>query len=106
MLMIVGAIMLLIVMQYRMECWVLQFLFYFSKYLSTLKLIMLTSIKAKNYKNFKVSLIVSLIFAILLFFITGICIEIKIVKSFSEQKIGADLMILNNDIFLNRSRIE
>jgi len=70
--MILGSIMVLVVMQSRFECWILNVLFYFSKYLSTLKLIMLKSIKAKQYKNLKVSLIISLIFAFLLFFAAGI----------------------------------
>lgn len=70
--MVAGSIMVLVVMQSRMECWVLAVLFRFSKHLSTLKLIMLKSIKAKQYKNLKVSLIISLIFAFLLFFTAGI----------------------------------
>lgn len=93
--MILGSIMVLVVMQSRMECWVLNLMFYFSRHLSTLKLIMLKSIKAKQYKNLKVSLIVSLIFAFLLFFTAGINIELKIVQSFTERQIGADLMIQN-----------
>lgn len=85
--------MLLIVLQARMECWLLQLLFKLNKHLATLKVIMLKSIKAKQYKNLKVSLIISLIFAFLLFFTAGIKIELKIVESFSERQIGADLMI-------------
>lgn len=85
--------MLLVILQSRMECWVLNLLFCLSQRLSTLKLIMLKSIKAKQYKNLKVSLIVSLIFAFLLFVTAGINIELKIIQSFSERDIGADLMI-------------
>jgi hypothetical protein len=59
-------------MQSRMECWLLKLLFRFNRHLATLKLIMLKSIKAKQYKNLKVSLIISLIFAFLLFFTAGI----------------------------------
>ena len=77
--MIMGSIMLLIVLQARMECWLLQLLFKLNKHLATLKVIMLKSIKAKQYKNLKVSLIISLIFAFLLFFTAGIKIELKIV---------------------------
>ncbi len=103
--MILGSIMVLTVMQSRMECWMLNILFYFNKHLSTLKLIMLKSIKAKQYKNLKVSLIISLIFSFLLFFTTGVNIELQIVQSFSERQIGADLMILNYDKGLNRTII-
>lgn len=70
--MILGSIMVLVVIQSRTECFILNIMFYFSKYLSTLKLILLKSIKAKQYKNLKVSLIISLIFAFLLFFAAGI----------------------------------
>jgi hypothetical protein len=105
--MILGSIMVLIVLQSRMECWTLKLFFYFSKYLSTFKLIMLKSIKAKQYKNLKVSLIISLIFAFLLFFTAGIKIELRIVESFSERQVGADLMVLNYEKqTLNRTKIE
>lgn len=87
--------MVLVVVQSRMECGVLNLLFYLNKHLSTMKLIMLKSIKAKQYKNLKVSLIISLIFAFLLFFTAGINIELKIVQSFTERQVGADLMISN-----------
>ena len=53
---ILGGIMLLVILQSRMETWVLRLLFCSSKRLSTLKLVMLKSIKAKQYKNLKVSL--------------------------------------------------
>lgn len=105
--MILGAIMVLVVMQSRMECWVLNALFYLNKHLATLKLIMLKSIKAKQYKNLKVSLIISLIFAFLLFFTAGINIELKIVQSYSERQIGADLRVINfQKQTLNRPAIE
>lgn len=87
--------MLLVILQSKMECWVLNLMFYMNKHLSTLKLIMLKSIKAKQYKNIKVSLIISLIFAFLLFITCGINVELKIIESFSERQIGADLMIEN-----------
>lgn len=83
--MVLGSIMLLTVLQARLECGVLGVLFRLSRRLATLKLVMLKSIKAKQYKNLKVSLIVSLIFAFLLFFTAGIKIELKIVQSFSER---------------------
>lgn len=70
--MILGAIMLLTVLQSRMEGWVLRMFFWTSSHLRSFKLIMLKSIKAKQYKNLKVSLIISLIFAFLLFFTAGI----------------------------------
>lgn len=70
--MILGAIMLLTVLQSRMEGWVLRMFFWASSHLRSFKLIMLKSIKAKQYKNLKVSLIISLIFAFLLFFTAGI----------------------------------
>jgi hypothetical protein len=80
---ILGGIMLLVIMQHRMEGGILSILFRLSKHLNTLKLIMLKSIKAKQYKNLKVSLIISLIFAFLLFVTAGINIELKIIESFS-----------------------
>jgi hypothetical protein len=104
--MILGAIMVLVVMQSRMECFILSILFYFNKYVSTLKLIMLKSIKAKQYKNLKVSLIISLIFAFLLFFAAGIKIELKIIESFTERQLGADLVIQNFQNDLNRTKID
>ena len=76
---ILGGIMLLVILQSRMECWILGLLFCISKRLSTLKLVMLKSIKAKQYKNLKVSLIISLIFAFLLFVTAGINVELKII---------------------------
>ena len=103
--MILGSIIVLVVMQSRFECWILNLLFYCSKYLSTLKLIMLKSIKAKQYKNIKVSLIISLIFAFLLFFAAGIQVELKIIESFTERQLGGQLVIQNFQNYLDRPKI-
>jgi len=80
--MIFGAIILISILQSRMECSVFELLFLLSKKLNNLKLIILKTIKAKQYKNIKVSIIISLSFAFLLFFTSGLRIEMAIVQSF------------------------
>jgi hypothetical protein len=47
-----------------------------------MKLIMLKNIKAKQYKNIKMTIIIAVTFAFLLFFSSGINIEIMIIESF------------------------
>lgn len=54
---------------------------------------MLKTIKAKQYKNTKMSIIIAVTFAFLLFFSTGINIEIMIVESFIERQLGAKLVL-------------
>jgi uncharacterized protein with PQ loop repeat len=56
---------------------------------------MLKNIKAKQYKNIKMSIIIAVTFAFLLFFSTGINIEIMIVQSFIERQLGAELVLQN-----------
>jgi len=56
-------------------------------------LIVLKTIKAKQYKNVKVSIIIAVIFAFLLFFTSGIRIEMMIVQSFIERQLGAQLVM-------------
>lgn len=80
--MIFGAIILLSVLQSRMECLILEGLFKVSERLNRTKLIILKTIKAKQYKNIKVSIIISIIFAFLLFFASGLKIEAMIIQSF------------------------
>jgi hypothetical protein len=70
--MIFGAIILLSVLQSRMECLILEGVFKISPRLHRTKAILLKSIKAKQYKNIKVSIIISVIFAFLLFFASGL----------------------------------
>jgi hypothetical protein len=87
--MIFGAIIILSVMQSRMECLILEGLFKLSDRLNRTKAILLKTIKAKQYKNIKVSIIISIIFAFLLFFASGLKIEAMIVQSFIERQLGA-----------------
>lgn len=70
--MIFGAIILLSVLQARMECVILEGLFLISSRLARTRAILLKTVKAKQYKNIKVSLIISIIFAFLLFFASGL----------------------------------
>lgn len=80
--MIFGSIILIAVLQARLERLILRLLCAISSRLSKLKVIMLKNIKAKQYKNIKMSIIIAVTFAFLLFFSTGINIEIMIVESF------------------------
>lgn len=70
--MIFGAIILLSIFQSRLECLILEGLFRVSERLRRTKLILLKTIKAKQYKNIKVAIIISVIFAFLLFFASGL----------------------------------
>lgn len=87
--MIFGAIILLSIFQSRMECLILEGLFKVSARLKRTKLILLKTIKAKQYKNIKVAIIISVIFAFLLFFASGLTIETTIIQSFIERQLGA-----------------
>lgn len=91
--MIFGSIILIAVLQARFESLILRIIFYFNERLSKLKIIMLKTIKAKQYKNTKMSIIIAVTFAFLLFFSTGINIEIMIVESFIERQLGAELVL-------------
>jgi hypothetical protein len=77
--MIFGSIILLAVLQSRLERLILRGMSVMSERLSKIKSIMLKNIKAKQYKNIKMSIIIAVTFAFLLFFSTGINIEIMIV---------------------------
>ena len=77
--MIFGSIILLSVVQSRFERLILRVLFFFNERLRKMKMIMLKNIKAKQYKNIKMSIIIAVTFAFLLFFSSGINIEIMIV---------------------------
>lgn len=72
--MILGSLILISVLQSRMECGVLEIFFFFSGRLKRMKLVLLKSIRANQYKNIKVAIIISLIFAFLLFFASGLAI--------------------------------
>lgn len=60
-----------------------------------MKLAILKNIKAKQYKNIKVAIIVSIIFAFVLFFTSGIKIEMQIIQSFIERALGSNLVFEN-----------
>lgn len=51
---------------------ILRVLFKLNSNLNTMKVIILKNIKAKQYKNIKVSIIIAVIFAFVLFFTAGI----------------------------------
>jgi hypothetical protein len=70
--MICGAIILISVLQSRFERIVLRGVCIFSERMRKMKMIMLNNIKAKQYKNLKMSVIIAITFAFLLFFSTGI----------------------------------
>lgn len=57
--------------------------------------VILKNIKAKQYKNIKVSIIIALIFAFVLFFTSGIKVEIEIIESFIKRALGSDLVMEN-----------
>ncbi len=61
----------------------------------TMKLAILKNIKAKKYKNIKVSIIISIIFAFVLFFTAGIKIEMQIIQSFIERALGSNIVFEN-----------
>ena len=71
-LMIVGGVILLAVLQSRCERLILRVIFFFNKRINKMKLIMLKNIKAKQYKNIKMTIIIAVSFAFLLFFSSGI----------------------------------
>lgn len=93
--MIFGAIILLSILQSKIEMGILWFFFRFNKKMKSMKLAILKNIKAKEYKNIKVTIIISLIFAFVLFFTAGINIEIKIIESFIKRALGANLVFEN-----------
>jgi hypothetical protein len=72
--MILGSLILISVLQSRMECGILEIFFFMSKRLERMRLVLLKSIRANQYKNIKVAIIISLIFAFLLFFASGLAI--------------------------------
>jgi hypothetical protein len=70
--MIFGSLVLLVVLQSRIERFILRGFYLLSSRLNCLKMIMLKNIKAKQYKNIKMSVIIAVTFAFLLFFSSGI----------------------------------
>jgi hypothetical protein len=70
--MIFGAIILLSILQSRFEVAIFNLIFRFSSQMRSMKLAILKNIKAKQYKNIKVAIIISIIFAFVLFFTAGI----------------------------------
>ena len=93
--MIFGAIILLTVLQSHIERGILFVLFKLNKRLKAMQAVILKNIKAKQYKNIKVSIIIALIFAFVLFFTSGIKIEIEIIESFIKRALGSDLVMEN-----------
>lgn len=90
--MIFGSIILLGILQSRIEVGIFNLIFRFNKKMRCMKLAILKNIKAKQYKNIKVAIIVSIIFAFVLFFTAGIKIEMQIVQSFIERALGSNLV--------------
>lgn len=70
--MIFGAIILLGILQPRIETAIFTLLFRASHRMQSMRLAILKNIKAKQYKNIKVTIIISIIFAFVLFFTAGI----------------------------------
>lgn len=70
--MIFGSIILLSIFQSKMEEGVFSVLFTYFPKINRMKSSIRKSIKSKKYKNIKVSIIVSIIFAFVLFFTSGI----------------------------------
>lgn len=93
--MIFGAIILLGILQPRIEMAIFSLIFRFNSQMRTMKLAILKNIKAKQYKNIKVTIIISIIFAFVLFFTAGIKIEMQIVQSFIERALGSNLVFEN-----------
>ena len=93
--MIFGAIILFTVLQSHIERGILFVLFKLNKRLKAMQAVILKNIKAKQYKNIKVSIIIALIFAFVLFFTSGIKVEIEIIESFIKRALGSDLVMEN-----------
>ena len=93
--MIFGAIILISILQSKLETAILWVFFRFNKKMRSMKLAIVKNVKAKEYKNIKVTIIISLIFAFVLFFTAGIAIEIQIVESFINRALGANLVFEN-----------
>lgn len=70
--MILGAVMLVSVLQSKIEILILRVFFLISSRFRKMKVIMIKNIRAKQYKNIKVCVIVALTFAFLLFFSSGV----------------------------------
>lgn len=93
--MIFGSIILLSILQSRIEVGIFSIIFRFNSQMRTMKLAILKNIKAKKYKNIKVSIIISIIFAFVLFFTAGIKIEMQIIQSFIERALGSNIVFEN-----------
>jgi hypothetical protein len=91
--MILGSIMLCTVLQSYFEVGVLSLLSMAFGQIKTMRLVMLKNLKAKRFTNLKISLSLALIFAFLLFFTSGISMEIRLIQSFINRGIGSDLVL-------------
>lgn len=103
--MILGAVMLCTVLQGYLEVGVLHLLGRAFTTLKSMRSIMLKNLKAKRFTNLKISLSLALIFAFVLFFTSGINMEIKLIQSFINRGLGSDLVLENYDEGFNVSRI-
>lgn len=65
----------------------------------------LKNLKAKRFTNLKISLSLALIFAFVLFFTSGIYMEIKLIQSFINRGLGSDLVLENYDDGFNTTKI-
>lgn len=97
--------MLCTIMQSYLEIAILNLMGMASKQLSSMRSVMLKNLKAKRFTNLKISLSLALIFAFVLFFTSGINMEIKLIKSFINRGLGSDLVLENYDEGFNLTKI-
>jgi|JI6StandDraft_1071083.scaffolds.fasta_scaffold40169_1 hypothetical protein len=103
--MILGAVMLCTILQSYLEVAVLYLIGKISAQLKSMRSVMLKNLKAKRFTNLKISLSLALIFAFVLFFTSGVNMEIKLIKSFINRGLGSDLVLQNYDEGFNVSKI-
>lgn len=104
--MILGATTLCTVVQSYLEIILLKLLTYILPSMKSLKSVLLKNLKAKKFTNLKISISIALIFAFVLFFASGIKMEVRLIQSFIMRALGADLVLKNNEIRFNVSKIE
>jgi hypothetical protein len=91
--MILGSIMLCTVLQSYLEMGILTLLSMGFGQIKTMRSVMLKNLKAKRFTNLKIILSIALIFAFVLFFTSGINMEIKLIQSFINRGLGSDLVL-------------
>lgn len=104
--MILGAITLCTVVQSYLEIVLLRIIAYVLPSMKSLKSVLLKNLKAKKFTNLKISISIALIFAFVLFFASGIKMEIRLIQSFLKRGLGSDLVLKNNEVGFNVSKIE